>query len=447
VITDVRVTGGTADVGAGPNRWASVGAALLAAVAMVATLPGRTHGLGLVTEPLLADLGVDRVPFATLNFWATLLGAAFCLPAGAAIDRFGARLVLATVLLGLGATVVTMASMGSEATRIRLAAPEWLVGAGKVGTSVPMFLFLLVFLTRGLGQSALSVVSLGIVGKAAGDRPGRIIGLYSFLVAVGFMAAFLAVKAAFDHAAVGWREVWRTIGVVLCGFAFVVPWLPSGAAAGSGGTERGTRRGGAALRAALASPAFWVFASATSFYGLVASGMSLFNQSILAERGFERSVFLTVTSAAPMVGLAANLLGGWAASKLPIGTVAAAGLAIQAVALACFPRVASLAGVYAYAGAMAFGGGLLTVVFFSVWRQVWGTASLGAIQGVAQLLTVVASAAGPLVLAVGHDTHGSYAPVVLRLASVSALFAVATLVVPLPSADTTNDPVRESLQP
>ena len=55
---------------------------VVAAAAMVATLPGRTHGLGLVTEPLLADLGLDRVPFAALNLWATLLGAAFCLPVG-----------------------------------------------------------------------------------------------------------------------------------------------------------------------------------------------------------------------------------------------------------------------------------------------------------------------------------------------------------------------------
>jgi hypothetical protein len=27
---------------------------------MTATLPGRTHGLGLITEPLLADLGIER---------------------------------------------------------------------------------------------------------------------------------------------------------------------------------------------------------------------------------------------------------------------------------------------------------------------------------------------------------------------------------------------------
>ena len=46
----------------------------VAAAAMVATLPGRTHGLGLITEPLLSDLQLGRVPYAALNFWATLIG-------------------------------------------------------------------------------------------------------------------------------------------------------------------------------------------------------------------------------------------------------------------------------------------------------------------------------------------------------------------------------------
>src|SRR5579885_1274569 len=88
---------------------ASAAAAVgVAAAAMVATLPGRTHGLGLVTEPLLADLGLGRVPFAALNFWATLIGAAFCLLVGWAIDRLGVRAVLAAVLLALGAAVVAM---------------------------------------------------------------------------------------------------------------------------------------------------------------------------------------------------------------------------------------------------------------------------------------------------------------------------------------------------
>jgi len=39
----------------------------VAALAMVGTLPGRTQGLGLITEPLLVDMQIDRVAFARIN--------------------------------------------------------------------------------------------------------------------------------------------------------------------------------------------------------------------------------------------------------------------------------------------------------------------------------------------------------------------------------------------
>src|SRR5262245_10252900 len=117
---------------------------VMAAVGMVATLPGRTHGLGMITERLLADprLGIDRVEFGRMNFWATLLGATFCLACGPLIDRFGSRRVMTSVVLLLGATVLAMCRV-----------------SGWIG------FFALLTLTRGLGQSALSVVSLTVVGK------------------------------------------------------------------------------------------------------------------------------------------------------------------------------------------------------------------------------------------------------------------------------------------
>ena len=92
-------------------RWVHVA---VAALAMVATLPGRTHGLGLITEPLLADLGLDRVAYATINLWATLLGAAFCQPGGWLIDRLGVRAVLTAVLAGLAATVLVMSGVPGD---------------------------------------------------------------------------------------------------------------------------------------------------------------------------------------------------------------------------------------------------------------------------------------------------------------------------------------------
>src|SRR5918998_4563125 len=109
----------------------------IAALAMVGTLPGRTQGLGLITEPLIADLQLDRVLFARVNLWATLIGALFALGVGRVVDRFGSRVVLAVVAAALGAVVL------------------WMSGARGLATIAA-----LITLTRGFGQSALSVVSI-----------------------------------------------------------------------------------------------------------------------------------------------------------------------------------------------------------------------------------------------------------------------------------------------
>src|SRR5688572_28445817 len=128
----------------------------IAALAMVATLPGRTQGLGLVTEPLIADLEIDRVMYASINLWATLVGAAFCIPCGRVLDRLGSRVVLTAVIVALGATVVGMS-----------------VSTGLAALAIG------VTLTRGLGQSALSVASLSLVGKWFARRLNVAMGIYS----------------------------------------------------------------------------------------------------------------------------------------------------------------------------------------------------------------------------------------------------------------------------
>ncbi len=430
----------TARVATRPSLSASTAAAVgVAAAAMVATLPGRTHGLGLITEPLLAELALDRVSFAALNFWATLVGAAFCIPVGWALDRFGVRTVLAAVLLALGAVVLAMTGVAAGGREVELATPDVFFAGRVEWAAVPLDLFLLVLLTRGLGQSALSVVSLALVGKVAGAKPGAVIGVYSFLVAIGFMAAFMGIKAAFEVLHADWRTLWGGLGWALLAFGvlallFVREPKPSTDAATETGAAGIAGERSYTLGGALLTPGFWVFGLATSFYGLVAAGTSLFNESLLAERGFDRGVFLTITVVTPLIGLAANLAAGWLATKVRLGVLLAASLVLQAAALACFPHVSTLAQVYAYAAAMGVAGGVLTVVFFTVWRQAFGPIHLGQVQGAAQLLTVLASAAGPLVLAAGHRAAGSYAPVFQNLAVVAAAFAIAAWLVPLPSS-------------
>ena len=63
----------------------------------------------------------------------------------------------------------------------------------------------------------------------------------------------------------------------------------------------------------------------------------------------------------------------------------------------------------AQAVVMGAAGGVVTVLFFSVWSRFFGRRHLGMIQGAAQTLTVIGSAVGPLWLAKIVEWTGSYA--------------------------------------
>ena len=85
-----------------------------------------------------------------------------------------------------------------------------------------------------------------------------------------------------------------------------------------------------------------------------------------------------------------------------------------------------------YGVAMGVSGGIVTVVFFSVWGQVYGRAHLGKIQGSAQMMTVLASALGPLLLAETIARTGSYNMIFFGLAVVVAGLGFGSWFVPLP---------------
>lgn len=204
-------------------------------------------------------------------------------------------------------------------TPVALPAPEMSRGAGVEWCPVPGPLVLSALLTRGLGQNSLAVASLALIGHVAGRKPGPAIGEYSAQVA------------------------------------------------------------GASLPQAVRTPAFWLFALAASFYGLVTTGQSLFRQSILAERNFDPAVFRTLAAVSPLAGPAANLATGRLATRVRLGRLLAAAMVLQRVALASFPNLTTLAEADACAAVLGNAGGMVTTIFYGVWRTAYGTAHLGQI--------------------------------------------------------------------
>lgn len=380
---------------------------VVAAWGMVATLPGRTHGLGMITERLLADerFHLDRVSYSNINLWATVLGACFCLPCGRLIDRLGLRLTMTVTVSALAASVFWMTRAADAAT-----------------------LFVAILFTRGFGQSALSVISITMVGKWFPGRLSLPMAVYSLLLSLGFA---WSAQLAKPFATADWRILWEGIGWIL---AAGVPlcWLltrdsAAPAAAPSSGAccgERGVdQTAGFTLRQAIGTPAFWVFGLAISLVALIGSGTSLFNESVLKEQGFSIDVYYNLITLTGTVSLLTKLPIGWLGQSLPLNRLLTVGLVLQSVCMAALPLVHSPGGITAYGIGMGVSGTITTVLFFTIWGQAYGQAHLGQIQSVAQMMTVLASAAGPRLFADCFARFGSYAGIFRVLAALTAALA------------------------
>jgi MFS family permease len=394
----------------------------MAAFAMVGTLPGRTHGLGLVTKYLLQDMQLSEVTYGRMNMGATLIGALFCLPAGWLLDRLGSRMVLTFVAATLGAIV-------------------WFM-SGVIGI-VPMFL--LIMLTRGMGQSALSVVSISMIGKKFTGRLAWATSAYSILMSVGFAIAFPLVGSRIQqaieiHGAAGWRTAWAEIGMVLifglAPLALLLLRTPpqlKDAESTAIPTEEGY-----SLGAALATPAFWIFAGATSLYGLAVSGVGLFNQGILEERGFNANDYYNTLRFSTLVSLAAQFATGALATRWSFQRLVALAMALYAAGLVGLTLIHQHWHLWACTALLGAAGGIIMVTFFAIWGHAFGRAQLGRIQGVAQMLTVLASSVGPVLFSEckardwGSLGNNTYSPVLYLLAGIVILLGIAAWFVQLP---------------
>jgi len=257
------------------------------------------------------------------------------------------------------------------------------------------------------------------------------------------MIAFSTVGATIQ--ARGWRVAWWGVGLALIVVLAPLAWLvvrrspeafgvlPDGADLHREETARQSHEG-IEFRAAVAMPAFWAFALAASLYGLIASGIGLFNEAVLAERGFGPTMFYNTLVVTAMTGLAGNFLGGWLSRTVRLTSLLAISMAVLTAGMLVLPHVTQVWQVYAWAAAMGVGGGFITVLFFTVWPRVFGRRHLGRIQGAAQAMTVVASAIGPVLLAWCVERTGQYAAAFYILAIPVAFVGVWALSISAPDA-------------
>ena len=385
---------------------------------MIGTFPGRSQALGIMTKQLKADFRMTNVDYADINFWATLLGASACIGFGRLVDRVGVRWVTTALALSLGA-----------------------VAWGTTLVSTMMGFAVALTLTRALGQSALSVVSINITPQWFGRRLPLAMSVYSVVLSVGFVIAFLWAGAVVETQS--WRVVWHVVSRMLVfGLAPLAAiflrrgpeelgWEREPASSGNGSSQA-IPVGSLTYRQALGSPAFWAFAIGSALYLVVSAGTGLFNEEIFGERHFTVTDYYTVIGVTTLASLIGNFLAGWLTDRVRLSWLMAVSMWLMAASLVAFLFAENRTHHLVQALAMGVSGGFVMVLFFAFWGRAFGPAHLGLIQGTAQVMTVLASALGPEVFAHVQKWTHSYVPVFWGLAAVVAAVGCWCSVVRMP---------------
>jgi MFS family permease len=412
------------------ERWIYI---IVASICMVATFPGRTQGLGLITEFILTDLHIDRTIYGYYNLAATLIGALFCIPIGSMLDKLGCRKVLLLILIPLGISVLCM-SMAND----------------------KIFFFVSLVFTRGFGQSALSVASMTLISKYfPKEKLGTAMGIYSVFTALFFVIAFALMGFALTNlmpmtfsfgewivSIAHWRIAWGSVGLIILFLcvplilfavrtSVVTPVKEEENSAENVGDEINI-----SYRRAIRTNIFWVFALSISLFGLINAGVGLYNESILAERGFDAQTYYILLALSMPFALVSNLgVGYLAQKKVKLTYLLFFSLLFMGLLKFAFPFIQTIPQVYAYTIALSLSAGALTVLFFIVWADIFGKREVGKIQGLAQMMSVVASAVGPIFFAYSKEWTDSYSPAFFISGGLTLIFAVLAFVVKIPKKD------------
>ncbi len=381
----------------------------VATLGMVMTTPGQTLGVSVFLDPILADLGADRGTVSLLYTLGTLAGAVALPFVGRALDRWGPRIMVVVVSIGLALACAWMASVRDLA-----------------GLAIGFVLI------RGLGQGALGLVSLHAITIWFVQRRGVAIGLAG--VGMAAATAFFPLLIEGLVSALGWRAAYAVLGGLV-----LVTILPLGALFFRRDPERygvtpdaRTRlpappkgRAEVTMTAAQArrTVAFWYLAACIATISALSTGLVFHHFDLMSVRGMDRLAAAGVFVPLAFVSAGANLGTGMLIDRLAPRFVVSAMLLAMAASLVGATLVQD-ATLWLYGALLGLTQGTMGAVSGTVFAAYFGRRAIGGIKGTASALSVAGASAGPVLLAWGQGLADSYVPVLL----VAALWPLALAV-------------------
>ncbi len=394
-----------------PRRWARAAPALSAGLMLAFSSSfGQTYFLALFGGVWREAFALSHGAFGALYALATLVSAACLFRLGALADtvrpsRLAPALLVATALAALG-----------------LASATHVIG-----------LALALMAMRLLGQGLLSHVAMTTMAKWFSARRGRALGVAMLGFPLG--EAILPALATGVMAAFGWRAAW--VGVAALAALVLAPVL---AVLARRAEATASKSGAPNARAGGDAPASWRRHDAVRdwrFYALAPGLLAtpfiitsvLFHQAHLADaKGWTLTAFAGLFPLYAVASTVAGLVVGRLVDRVGTPRVAPYSLAPLIVGLAWVSMTDAFAAAAAMMVLMGATAGATTIMYTSIWSELYGPAHVGAIRAVAVSAMVVSSALGPAVTGAGLDA-GVGLDAQLRVLSLGAAACALSLVV------------------
>lgn len=189
-------------------------------------------------------------------------------------------------------------------------------------------------------------------------------------------------------------------------------------------------------REALRTRMFWAIAAGPFASGMLVTAISFHLISLLGDRGFSAAaaaaIFIPLTVGSLLATFGMGALADRVAPKLLI----CASMGMLAVALLGARLVTPGWTAIGFGIALGAAGGSPRAVENAAMAYHFGLAHLGSIRGLVSSMNVAASAAGPLILALGYAEAGTYGPVLLILLAIPAVVAAFAATAPPPQPQT-----------
>lgn len=408
--------------------WVVVGASGTAIFARMA--PSITT-LTVFIYPMSQELGWSRTLIAGSVSAGAIASMVLSPAIGWAIDRLGARLVLAGGVLVVGVSMISLA---------------W--------ATLPATFYLAYAAARVVFHTAAPLGAGAVAARWFIRMRGRAVGITFFCGAVGGVVFTMLAALAIGNWGVA--AAWIAIGAVCLAVALLPNLLllaerpedlglrpdgdpprrpsPEGRAPvpapGNPATssppprpavdDRERANDSWTVPETLRTASFWILALMGLATFFVQSGVNVHIAAYLRDQGLSLTNAAAVVTAGWVVSAAGSVGWGWLMERLPARWLYSAMLALLAGSVLLLLLVGGIGGALASAGLIglvAAGGNITPAV---VYADYYGRASLGRIRGLAEIGVLIGQSTGPLLAGVAYDLSGSYTLIFLIFAAIAA---------------------------